>query len=240
MIDFNHFYQIDSDQRWVISAAQGSTFAKRYANDFNPLHDADNRRFVVPGDLLFALVLHQFGLRSQMAFSFSAAVAADSPLQVSSLERDSELTVELYDSRDKVAMTARAAGPGSDDSALINQLVAAYVSFSGQNFPGILMPLLQQQQVMINPDRPLVMYEGMDFALDSFALSAPQLQLHEATLSVDGRRGQVVFNFVITEQGEVVGRGKKYIALGGLRPYQAAPMDAIVADYLARRQAYQA
>jgi hypothetical protein len=37
----------------------------------------------------------------------------------------------------------------------------------------------------------------------------------------------------------VVGRGKKYIALGGLRPYESAPMDAIVTDYLERRRVYQ-
>lgn len=236
MIDYAQFYRTDEQGRWLISAEQGSDFAKRHANDFNPLHDADNRRFVVPGDLLFGLVLNQCGLSRSMAFTFSAAAAADSPLQLA--HSGDEIT--LTDSRDKLVMSATCSGPDTTDAALIDSLVASYVDFSGQNFPTILMPLLEREQVMINPERPLVMYEGMDFVLDSFDLQAPQLRLEEATISVDGRRGQVVFNFVIEEAGKPVGHGKKYIALGGLRPYQAAPMDAIVAEYLARRQAYQA
>lgn len=236
MINFDQFHSTDDSGGWLISAAQGSDFAKRHANDFNPLHDADNRRFVVPGDLLFALVLNHCGLSRSMAFTFSAAAAADSPLRVDSIDG----SISLTDSRDKVVMSATAHGQSTVDAELIDSLVASYVEFSGQNFPSILMPLLEQQQVMINPDRPLVMYEGMDFELDTFEIKAPQLRLEEATLNVDGRRGQVVFNFVIEEQGAVVGRGKKYIALGGLRPYEAAPMDAIVAEYLARRAAYQA
>ena len=239
MINFDDFYTTDSEHRWLISAAQGSHFAKHYANDFNPLHDADNRRFVVPGDLLFGLILNQFGLYRSMAFNFSAAVAADSPLSVAQTTADGEQHIELIDSREKLAMSATTSGECSRESTMINQLVAAYVSFSGQNFPAILMPLLQQQQVMINPERPLVMYEGMNFELDHFDFSAPQLEMQEATISVEGRRGQVIFNFAIVEQGDIVGRGKKYIALGGLRPYESAPMDAIVADYLERRRAYQ-
>lgn len=239
MINFDDFYSLDSEGRWAISAEQGSHFAKHHANDFNPLHDADNRRFVVPGDLLFGLILNQFGLYRRMAFNFSAAVAADSPLLVEQTAVAAEQHIELTDSRGKLAMRAIASGECSRQQAMVNPLVAAYVSFSGQNFPAILMPLLQQQQVMINPERPLVMYEGMDFELDHFNFAAPQLEMQEATISVEGRRGQVVFNFAIVEQGAVVGSGKKYIALGGLRPYESAPMDAIVTDYLERRRVYQ-
>ena len=48
--------------RLCIAAEQASQFAKRMAGDYNPIHDPDARRFCVPGDLLFALVLAQHGL----------------------------------------------------------------------------------------------------------------------------------------------------------------------------------
>ena len=41
----------------VVSAEQGSDFAKNISNDFNPIHDPLNKRFCVPGDLLFALAV---------------------------------------------------------------------------------------------------------------------------------------------------------------------------------------
>ena len=51
-----------------IGANQASTFAKEIAHDFNPLHDADAKRFCVPGDLLFSLVLEKYGLSENMHF----------------------------------------------------------------------------------------------------------------------------------------------------------------------------
>ena len=36
---------------------QGSNFAKQIADDFNPLHDIDAKRFCIPGDLLFSIIL---------------------------------------------------------------------------------------------------------------------------------------------------------------------------------------
>ena len=47
----------------VISAEQASRFAKGVAGDYNPIHNPDARRFCVPGDLLFTLVLVKFGLQ---------------------------------------------------------------------------------------------------------------------------------------------------------------------------------
>ena len=41
----------------VISAEQASRFAKGVAGDYNPIHNPGARRFCVPGDLLFTLVL---------------------------------------------------------------------------------------------------------------------------------------------------------------------------------------
>ena len=56
------------DGHVVISALQASQFAKEIAGDFNPIHDPDARRFCVPGDLLFAIVLARFGLSENMTF----------------------------------------------------------------------------------------------------------------------------------------------------------------------------
>ena len=63
-----------------ISAEQASSFAKSVSNDFNPIHDVDSKRFCVPGDLLFALVLQRYGLSQEMSFNFSGMVSSDTEL----------------------------------------------------------------------------------------------------------------------------------------------------------------
>lgn len=64
----------------TISAEQGSSFAKSISNDFNPIHDPDSKRFCVPGDLLFALVLQRYGLSQNMTFNFAGMVGGDTGL----------------------------------------------------------------------------------------------------------------------------------------------------------------
>ncbi|MCV6022657.1 DUF3581 domain-containing protein, partial [Escherichia coli] len=49
-------------------------FAKRVAGDYNPIHDEDNKRFCVPGDLLFAVLLSKEGISQKMRFRFSGMV----------------------------------------------------------------------------------------------------------------------------------------------------------------------
>ena len=63
-----------------INADQASEFAKTVSNDFNPIHDPGNRRFCVPGDLLFALAVERYGLAQSMEFHFSGLVSADTAL----------------------------------------------------------------------------------------------------------------------------------------------------------------
>jgi len=63
-----------------ISAEQGSSFAKDISNDFNPIHDPDSKRFCVPGDLLFALVLGRYGISEKMSFNFAGMVSAETEL----------------------------------------------------------------------------------------------------------------------------------------------------------------
>jgi hypothetical protein len=54
---------------------QGSDFAKQVANDFNPLHNIDAKRFCVPGDLLFSIIIAKSGLHKKMTFDFSGMVS---------------------------------------------------------------------------------------------------------------------------------------------------------------------
>ena len=60
-----------------ISAQQASNFAKLQCFDFNPIHDPDNKRFCVPGDLLFSLALNIYGVSESMSFTFTNMVGAD-------------------------------------------------------------------------------------------------------------------------------------------------------------------
>ena len=72
------YIDYDGDERITISAEQGSHFAKDVAGDFNPIHNTDAKRFCVPGDLLFAITLLRYGLRSKMDFRFLEMLPADS------------------------------------------------------------------------------------------------------------------------------------------------------------------
>ncbi|MGZ3255115.1 MAG: DUF3581 family protein, partial [Burkholderiaceae bacterium] len=67
------FYDIH-DGNVRIAAEHASMFAKEVAHDFNPLHDVDAKRFCVPGDLLFSLILEKYGLSQNMHFTFSGMV----------------------------------------------------------------------------------------------------------------------------------------------------------------------
>jgi len=55
-------YYSGDDEKIHFSRQQASRFAKEVAGDFNPIHDQEAKRFCVPGDLLFALVLSKYGL----------------------------------------------------------------------------------------------------------------------------------------------------------------------------------
>ena len=59
-------YHSANNTKIIISAEQGSSFAKDISNDFNPIHDPGSKRFCVPGDLLFALVLGRYGISEKM------------------------------------------------------------------------------------------------------------------------------------------------------------------------------
>ena len=50
-------YFSETDNSFEFTRQQASDFAKKVAGDFNPIHDVISKRFCVPGDLLFAVLL---------------------------------------------------------------------------------------------------------------------------------------------------------------------------------------
>ena len=230
----DQFCTVEDENLIGISAAQGSDFAKQVALDFNPIHDVDSKRFCVPGDLLFAVALSRYGLRQKMYFSFDDLVKADTHLDypVSANEEQQSLTVS--DVTGKPVLGMQFSGQRSDDQDRIEQLVRQYVAFSGQNFPHILVPLMEQHQVMINPKRPLVIYQKMFFELDTVEFENLNIKLEQTSLEVDGRRGTAKLHFSLSSDGRQIGSGTKYLVLSGLREYQQDAIDVLCSDYMHR------
>ncbi|MHA7879101.1 MAG: DUF3581 domain-containing protein [Saccharospirillum sp.] len=229
-------YHSEQDGHVLISADQGSQFAKRVAGDFNPIHNPDNKRFCVPGDLLFSLVLAKYGLSQRMSVRFSGMVGAETPLVFP--QRD-EGVIDITDVNGKAYLHVEHSGETSHDPALIECLARNYVAFSGQNFPYIFVPLLKKHQVMFNPKRPLVIYESMAFELDSIDLNQPTLELDQTSLDVNGKRADALFEFVIKAAGQTVGKGTKKLIVSGLQPYDAELMQGVIDEFNALQAANQ-
>ncbi|MCK9563604.1 MAG: DUF3581 domain-containing protein [Bacteroidales bacterium] len=225
-----------SEVTLAVSARQGSYFAKQMAGDFNPIHDEDSRRFCVPGDLLFALAVNRYGLRREMAFSFTGmvgdGVAVSFPAAIESRGQASNAA-------GKPLLEMTFSGDTQREPALCEALIREYVAFSGHNFPHILVPLLADSGVMINPDRPLVIYENMTLSFASLAFSAPRLTHAGARLALNGKRGAVNLDFIVHDGDRLVGRGTKQLAIGALLPYDQARMDLLVESFLARKAAWR-
>ena len=212
----------------TISAEQGSRFAKAVSNDFNPIHDADSKRFCVPGDLLFAIALQRYGLSQEMQFTFSGMVSADLGLVFPEAPAEK---FEIVDGGGKCYLQVERSADAVFEQAMIEQLVRSYVLFSGQNFPYILVPLMAEQNVMINPARPLAIYQSMSLHLDRLDLQQPSVELADTRMVVEGKRGDVELQFRLMDGDHIVGSGVKKIILSGLREYQQAAVDEMVADY---------
>ncbi|WP_018864221.1 DUF3581 family protein [Thioalkalivibrio sp. ARh3] len=231
------FYEL-RDGQVVVTPEQGSEFAKTLAGDFNPIHDADNRRFCVPGDLLFALVLDTFGASANMHFRFTSMVGGHVPLIFPDTPGDA---FAITADGGKSVIEVERSGRVIDDPDVIESLIRSYVSFSGQNFPHVLVPLMEEHGVMVNPKRPLVMYERMGFSLpEPLAASAgvPEPRLKDAVMTVNGKRGEIRLDYELVIDQAVVAEGSKHLVLSGLRPYDAADVEQLVADYESWKAAY--
>jgi uncharacterized protein DUF3581 len=220
-------YYSEPNGRISFTREQGSNFAKQMANDFNPLHNADAKRFCIPGDLLFAIILAKYGISQHMEFVFSGMVTAGVELVLP--EPSPELHINDTDGREYLRV--KRAGETAHSEALIQNLTQSYVEFSGQTFPHILVPLLAEQQVMISPDRPMVIYQSMTIDLDRLDIANPLLQGDYNKLEINGKRGSVELAFHLEDDGEVVGRGKKHMLLSGLREYDAAVVESAITIY---------
>ncbi|KAA0013047.1 DUF3581 family protein [Billgrantia pellis] len=230
-------YHTRTSSRVRISAQQASDFAKRVAGDFNPIHDEGARRFCVPGDLLFALVLSRFGLSRHMEFRFRNMVGDGTSL---CLEEEPEAgQLRVCDDEGKQYLDVRREGETNRNTFAIEAFTRCYVAFSGKNFPHVLKPLFEAQGVMFNPRRPLVIYDSMGFSLDRLDLTEPSLELVESRLDVIGKRGDVRLEFRIKDGGKAVGSGSKKLVVSGLCAYDAAAMEEIVNEFYRLRSAYE-
>src|SRR5690554_2173804 len=114
------------DGRIVITAPQASFFAKEVAGDFNPIHDPDARRFCVPGDLLFTIVVSRAGLSENMTFRFRNLLGAEVPLNFR--ESDNGGTLEVVDDAGKVYLEVTRSGEITRDAQVIEEFTRCYVA----------------------------------------------------------------------------------------------------------------
>ena len=222
--------------RVSISAEQASRFAKGVAGDYNPIHNPDARRFCVPGDLLFALVLGRFGLSQRMDFRFLNMVGDGTPL---CFQEGDDGRIRVCDEGGKCYLEVERSGEVTRDEAVVEAFTRCYVAFSGKNFPHYLKPLMEAQGVMFNPRRPLVIYDSMGFSLERLDDLAPALELSNSSLEVNGKRGDCLLEFRIQSGGEPIGIGSKKLVVSGLCDYDPAAMDEIVAEFYRLKAAYE-
>lgn len=230
----NEFYSGTNDCI-QITAEQGSFFAKDIAGDFNPLHDVDSKRFCVPGDLLFSLVLEKYGLSKQMNFTFAGMLGHGVTLDFP--ETDDE-HFDIVGSHGKTILKVERNGEETRNGAMIDALIRDYVAFSGHNFPYVLVPLMAKKNVMINLTRPLVMYDSMSLEFDTLDFTDPKIEMLDPELTVNGKRGDAHLHFQIKSKDKVVGTGFKKIVISGMREYEQQPMQEFVDNYLARKDSY--
>ena len=132
-----------------------SAFAKGVAGDFNPIHDPQSKRFCVPGDLLFSVLLDRYGIAQTTGVQFSGMLDGKTAMLLP--DNVTEHT-HFVDENSKSLLSLFLQGPRIVNADFINCLTEQYVRFSGKTFPDILVPLMRKAGVMINPDRPLVIY----------------------------------------------------------------------------------
>ena len=233
-MDLHKYYNLDGS-RLSFSRQQASDFAKSIAGDFNAIHNVDSKRFCVPGDLLFSVIIHHYGLRQIMGFSFSGMVGDDVSLILPQVQARE---ISIYDENDKKYLDVSTDGEHSSDPRLIESLTRNYVEFSGHTFPHVLVPLMRENNVMINTERPLVIYDHMRIALDTLDIDSVELELSERIFRLYGKRGDVALNYRLSCNGETVGKGQKKMVLSGLREYDQARIDELVEAYAERKRRY--
>ncbi|MYM62604.1 DUF3581 family protein [Pseudomaricurvus sp. HS19] len=214
------------------SREQASRFAKGVADDFNPIHDTDAKRFCVPGDLLFSLALEQLGLFESMEVKFADMVSDGVTLH---FNQDDSRHIDIADAEGRTYLSVATAGENNANRELARDLAAEYAAFSGKTFPHVLVPLWKEHGVMVNPARPLVIYESMAIQLHQLTFSNLHLELAGAHMEVNGKRGNARLEFEFRDGDKIIGRGEKRIVLSGLKPYEEDAVEGLVAFYEQRK-----
>lgn len=229
-----NFYSLQNGQI-VITADQASRFAKDIAGDYNPIHNPDARRFVVPGDLLFSLVLDRFGLFQRMSFHFRALLGDQVPLTFAMTEG----TITVSDANGKVYLEVNCSGASTRDKAVVENISRCYVAASGTNFPHALKPLMAEKGVMFNPQRPMIIYESMTLDLDGLDITEPELEKKRAALEVSGKRGTATLEYTLRSGERALGNMAKTLVITGLREYDADAMDEIITQFYQLQAEYR-
>ncbi len=234
LVDLSKYYSYLGG-RLSFTKPQGSAFAKEVAGDFNPIHNVDARRFCVPGDLLFSVVLNRAGVRQSMQFEFSGMVGDATELI---FPDDGGDDFSLCDAQGKNYLDVVMSGDGTKDSGFVHDITTSYVQFSGSTFPHILIDLMKKNNVMFNPDRPLVIYKSMTIELDRLTGTDLALELENGSLVVEGKKGNARLQFSISAGGEKIGRGEKVMLLSGMREYDPVRIEEIVNTHAGWKSSY--
>ncbi|MCP4186745.1 MAG: DUF3581 domain-containing protein [Gammaproteobacteria bacterium] len=233
-MNIENYYQLDGN-KLSFNREQASEFAKTVAGDFNQLHNIDAKRFCVPGDLLFAVIIQHYGLRQTMGFSFSGMVDEDVTLV---LPQTKAREISIYDLNDKKFLDVSSNGEISRNPELIKSLTQRCVEFSGHSFPHVLVPLMKEHNTMINTDRPLVIYDHMRISLETLEMESVSLEHASSEFRIYGKRGEVALNFNLFSNGEQTGKGQKKMVLSGLREYDQSKIDELVDSIEKSRDEY--
>ena len=94
---------------------------------------------------------------------------------------------------------------------------------------------MQEHDVMINPARPLVIYESMSLSFTELDFDNLDIQLTHTSLDVQGKRGNAQLGFSICDGGKHIGQGLKKLVLSGLRPYEQTAIDQMCEQYLSSK-----
>ena len=219
------YYQ-ETSKKISFSREQGSEFAKKIANDYNPLHNVDAKRFCVPGDLLFSLVLEKYGISQKMNFSFLKLVTEQVNLVLPEVSERLDIT-----DGERPYLSVERSGEVTNNPVLVDNIIKSYVAFSGTTFPHVIVPLMAEKNAMINPDRPMVMYQSMILHLDRLDAESPTLYPTESLFECEGKRGRITLAFDFVENNKIVGRGEKHMLVSGIKEYDESAMHDLVTVY---------
>jgi len=233
-MNLDKYYNLEGS-KLSFTRQQASDFAKSVAGDFNTIHDVESKRFCVPGDLLFSVIIHHYGLRQTMGFSFSGMVGDDVTLI---LPEVNAREISIYDENDKKYLDISSNGAHSRNPDLIGSLTRNYVEFSGHTFPHVLVPLMKEKNVMINTERPLIIYDHMRISLDTLDIESVELSLSDSIFRLYGKRGDIALNYDLCCNGEQVGKGQKKMVLSGLREYEQNKIDELIETYNEHKSRY--